>query len=370
MSDHFSLGSADSISALSAPGCALCGNASRTSTAGGSLPGIGLGSRVIPTCAPLWPTPHGFPKAEYARRQGPTGNELGRAINQAARGDRCPCRCHTSTSSAADSPAKTSPTPARGQDSTGHARVFGRSTPDSFASYDPGTSSWRTSQLSLLEEWSEFSGTWPRSGMTRNGTAYLLQPLAPLTAAIGSGLSRIPTPTAGDAKSAANRTAGRSDPDSKHHSGTTLTDFTRMWPTPTARDWKDTGDLTRVPENSLLPRVVDRIERETWPTPKASASGPDYARMARPDSGGDDLATAAARTEGGGSLNPTFVEWLQGFPKDWTALGPVESGPASPASPSESPTGSTDSEASGTRSSPKSPSGSATGSSSMNGGEQ
>src|SRR3546814_14833410 len=27
-------------------------------------------------------------------------------------------------------------------------------------------------------------------------------------------------------------------------------------PTPTARDGKDTGDLSRVPENSLLPRVI------------------------------------------------------------------------------------------------------------------
>jgi len=25
-------------------------------------------------------------------------------------------------------------------------------------------------------------------------------------------------------------------------------------------------------------------------------------------------------SEGSGSLNPTFVEWLMGFPKDWTAV--------------------------------------------------
>jgi hypothetical protein len=103
-----------------------------------------------------------------------------------------PVRCHTSTSSAAASPAKTSQSPAGAKGSTGHARVFGQSTPDSFASYDPATSSWRTSQLSLLEEWSVFSGTWPRAGMTRSGTAFRLVPLAPLTAATGSG--SLPTP--------------------------------------------------------------------------------------------------------------------------------------------------------------------------------
>jgi integrase len=67
------------------------------------------------------------------------------------------------------------------QGSTERARVFGQSTPAWLASFDPDTSSWRTSQLSLLGGLDEFSGTWPRSGMTRSGTAYQLQPLAPLT---------------------------------------------------------------------------------------------------------------------------------------------------------------------------------------------
>jgi hypothetical protein len=33
----------------------------------------------------------------------------------------------------------------------------------------------------------------------------------------------------------------------------------------------------------------------SWPTPKGSPSGPDFARASRPGSGGDDLATAIAR---------------------------------------------------------------------------
>lgn len=36
--------------------------------------------------------------------------------------------------------------------------------------------------------------------------------------------------------------------------------------------------------------------RGMWPTPKSSPSGPDYARANREGSGGDDLATAVART--------------------------------------------------------------------------
>lgn len=42
----------------------------------------------------------------------------------------------------------------------------------------------------------------------------------------------LPTPTVGDSKAACNTTAGRSDPDSKHHDGTTLTDAVRLLPTP------------------------------------------------------------------------------------------------------------------------------------------
>lgn len=93
------------------------------------------------------------------------------------------------------------------------------------------------------------------------------------------------------------------------------------------------------------------VERGFWPTPKASPSGPDFARGKRPGSGGDDLATAVARAflptptasqeaknstlppsqikrdnlagyllRNGerGQLNPEWVEWLMGFPAGWT----------------------------------------------------
>jgi hypothetical protein len=87
-----------------------------------------------------------------------------------------------------------------------------------------------------------------------------------------------------------------------------------MWPTPTARDHKDTGenlDWDAIAAKSRLAGVVQ--VRERWATPKASPSGPDYARRNWEGSGGDDLATQV-----GGQLNPSWVEWLMGFPTGWT----------------------------------------------------
>jgi hypothetical protein len=261
--------------------CRLCGSASRTSSASGSSRSTGPVSPAIPTCAPLWPTPDagGFNLTESVegflsrrRERGAVSSDDQRRsipLGVAVRMDKCWCRCHTSTSSAAASPAKTSATPAKAQGSTGNARVFGPNTHDSFANYDPATSSWRTSQLSLLEDSGEFSETWPRAGMTRSGTAFRLAPLAPLIGGTGSGL----------------------------------------WRTgPNPLDRRPIGD------DDLPTRVV---RRESWPTPTKSDGEGGPGNSGR--EGGENLRTAA-----GGSLNPTWVEWLMGFPLGWTDLGASE----------------------------------------------
>ena len=186
------------------------------------------------------------------------------------------------TSSAGDSHAPTSRSLGDRGESTGRSRVFGPSTHELLASFDPASRLWKTSQLSLeTNGLAEFSETWPRAGMTRSGTAYRLRPLAPLTAGIGSGLL----------------------------------------PTPNKRDWKNTGPSQGNRRSPNLGTVAH------WPTPKASPSGPDYARMRRERSGGDDLATAVARSEPRGQLNPMWVEWLMGFPIGWTELPPSETQP-------------------------------------------
>jgi hypothetical protein len=83
-----------------------------------------------------------------------------------------------------------------------------------------------------------------------------------------------------------------------------------MLPTPTAK------------ANMLAPSMQKwAAHRNLFPTPTASdansGSMSEEARAARAaeSSRGEKLAN-----EVGGSLNPTFVEFLMGFPRDWTEV--------------------------------------------------
>jgi hypothetical protein len=119
---------------------------------------------------------------------------------------------------------------------------YGASTPVLLAKLDRATSLWKTSQLCLVEGLETFSQTWPRSGMTRNGIAYQLPPLVRLTGATDFGL--LPTPIASNTKAVALRSNGREPMDSTKP----------IFPTPCARDWKDTGGGKHIPPEVSQPR--------------------------------------------------------------------------------------------------------------------
>jgi hypothetical protein len=204
-------------------------------------------------------------------------------------------------SSVAASPAKTSVSQEKARELKAAAAASGLSTPELLASYDPASSSWRTSQLCLDGALTEFSETWPRSGLMRSGIAYQLPPLARLTdeTDFGSWL----TPQAQDAK----------------HSGLAASDQDRgllavqvqMWPTPTARDYRsgkrsDEGWQRRLADTRGW-QLNDVVAR--FPTPTAN-------RRSGLQSHGVNVIL--------GLLNPTWVEWLMGFPAGWTDLSNSE----------------------------------------------
>ena len=121
-----------------------------------------------------------------------------------------------------------------------------------------------------------FSETLPRSGMTLNGTLYLLPPLVHLIYATGCGSSPLlPTPCAADGKDGA--------------SGDLYARF------------KDVGR--------------QRGKASLLPTPPASDS-----KNAADYSDGSRGHSPQLRHLGTGLLNPRFVESMMRLPNGWTEL--------------------------------------------------
>lgn len=98
----------------------------------------------------------------------------------------------------------------------------GPTSPAQFAYYDPAESCWKTWPAISLWGSVTYSGTWPKSGMTRGGRAYELPTSAAVTAANGCS-SLLPTPTASEARGTGKR--GTGGPDLR----------TALLPTPAAR---------------------------------------------------------------------------------------------------------------------------------------
>lgn len=240
---------------------------------------------------------------------------------------------HKRMLSRAASRARTSATPVAEQALLASAQDFGANTPESFASYDPATSSWKTSQHSFLEELTVYSATWPRSGTMRNGSVYQRRPLVRLTDVTDSSLW--PTPVAHDDGKTpeAHMAMKQRMPGGPRQTITSLNvmvkaieqgKYPQLWPTPRSSDADrgGRGDLIQAVRGN--PNSHYRM----YPTPTVPNGG-------RSPKGGMsltgmtldgkkrqvDLAHFVRQSDGvSGQLNPTWVEWLMGFPLGWTDL--------------------------------------------------
>ncbi len=221
------------------------------------------------------------------------------------------------TSSAAASPARTSPTLASAPELPEPVLDSGGQWCVPFAWYDRATQSWRTWQRCLGGEWAEFSETWPRAGMTRNGIAYQRPPLVPRTSVIGSFLW--PTPTEHVKHNRQTRYA---------QGGTPLSLAVRVWPTPQAHDAQK-GDANRVGRFGTTHGGRDLTDWvQMWPTPMPSDVEGGRTTKGKNRQNETGLRKAVQRSSReqllietvGGQLNPMWVEWLMGFPHGWTAL--------------------------------------------------
>lgn len=203
-------------------------------------------------------------------------------------------------SSQVDSRAKTSAQQGRVPESQVSGLDCGPRWPESFARYDPATHSWRTHQCLLLGGLALFSETWPRWGLMRDEEC--LERTAPglLIREIASGY--LPTPTA-----AANMLCSSMQKWPRHRN--------LLYPTPTTHDASGRGSRpqgkTGNHHMASLEWVVMNLNM--WPTPRAFMH-----KDSKTDRGKANLGEKV-----GGHLNPPWVEWLMGWPIEWTDLKPL-----------------------------------------------
>ena len=102
-----------------------------------------------------------------------------------------------------DSRARTSALPEKVQESPGRDQECGLTWRGSLAKYDPDSCSWKTAQCLLLGGLEEFSETWPRWGLMRNGECWEVTTLEPRIAENEFGY--LPTPKKQDSRHASSR---------------------------------------------------------------------------------------------------------------------------------------------------------------------
>ena len=159
--------------------------------------------------------------------------------------------------------------------------TFGPKFQGSLAKWNPQSSSWKTSQMSLKLRELQSLEKLPKWGMISRGELFALQMPAHLIDVRDSLPSRsVPTPTCMDTRSGRPRKMVQESLSKGNWRGVALRDYAKMFPTPTAT------------ANQTCPSML--------------AKGGSF----------DNLSI--------GKLNPEWVEWLMGWPIGWTDCGPAE----------------------------------------------
>jgi hypothetical protein len=202
---------------------------------------------------------------------------------------------------------RTSPSQEPARESTASAAGYGVRCGESLATFDLDSCSWKTPQLSLLAEVSESLPIWPRWATWDETACWelptpsgLMDLRARITSEIESGsLERIPTPTV---------CGNYNRKGASKNSGDGIATYVRRWPTPTKADGE--GGPGRSSKRKGGDNLRTAVKR--WPTPTVQDSKNNGApsQMVR--------NTKPLNAEVGGPLNPTWVEWLMGWPLGWT----------------------------------------------------
>lgn len=254
---------------------------------------------------------------------------------------------------AAGSLARTSARPEKGRESTANNQDCGPRWQGSFAKWNPHSCSWRTAQCSLFGGLVEFSETWPRWGMMRDGECSVLpmpSGLAALRASITCGNesgSSLPTPTVTDSKErtytydSGDKTKLRlalcgvvrlptlhgfsKDGASNGPSGNELGRAVNRMETPTKQDGVDrtpsknfrltkTGRARHLNAQGI--ESQERLAQQVKRLPTVTTMDQIERKAMRPSRAATGRRTGyLSESVAGGSLNPPWVEWLMGWPK-------------------------------------------------------
>lgn len=246
----------------------------------------------------------------------------------------------SSMSSPAASHARIFPAPGKGQESTGRGQDFGERCLESFAKFDRDSRLWRTPQCSLLEDCTEFSGTWPKQGIMLHGWCWELPMWELRTGATESGflqkILKFGTPTAA-MRPRSQKFRGLSKlPNPAEVAEMELQKWRlkarHLMPTPTACNAPNKGSNTKGPKSLLDVARTGWNPGETWPTPCSNAARKEQKPLPTPtcqDAKNNGSQSQQNRNSKplnavvGGALNPPWVEWLMGWPIEWTALKPL-----------------------------------------------
>jgi hypothetical protein len=234
---------------------------------------------------------------------------------------------------AADTPANLSAPQASAEARMTHA-TYGLGLETRLANYDPDTQSWKMYGDTYLWGDSPLLESLPISGMTRNGELYQQPVWVPITDETESSLWPTPTavtrPMEGNVRIyRAKIEAGEmSEAEAEAILGKSVWAaqgaIPMMWPTPTTQEVEHPeAELTetgrRKSKNGTTSHslgLADAVQK--WPTPVASDAWTDGLRSTQQTEGSRHSLSLPSAV--GGRLNPTWVEWLMGFPSGWTDL--------------------------------------------------
>ena len=248
--------------------------------------------------------------------------------------------------------AKTSVVPERELESRVNEAECGQSSQELLARYDPSTSLWRTAQCSLLEDLEQCLETFPKWGSMQSGACYQQPMLVQTTNERESGYWLTPATVNIPIRSEESmqkrfeyrKNIGRNGvgagclAEQVEWSGTgsPVGYVTKQnWPTPTTSQARSEGmilQMRRLVENgtttlqeaeAMVAGSLTPKRMKSWPSPKARdwKDGRTEGAMGRHS---PDLGKVVGQSKETGALNPTWVEWLMGWPLGWTDLKPLE----------------------------------------------